>query len=194
MAGTCTLYGNTNTNRGPRFSGQKELIAKFECTDGQTIAGTAIVTANEKVIITGDLTTYGANLNFGDGILPADVDTSTSQLDLSQYENVTLYAWNGSNGETLLLKIYTAPPMVPHLSAGNNTQEIYSTMTVGENAASGFHGWGLEGSEITILTQKTCPPQKISSTGSLIAVTAKAGVGDMEAGDVVKVWLVGERA
>lgn len=181
MAGTCTLYAHRN--KGPRFSGHKELIAYFECTDGQQLEG-AVLNA-QKVLITGDTSGTISNVTAPSG------DTTPAILDLNQYENVTLYAYNGGNDEVLTLSIFTAPVQ----STEANRIAAYQNMTDGLDAGSRPYGWGLEGAAFTIAAGETCAPQKISSTGGLIAVTGQATTnGPYDAGETIKVWLVGERA
>ena len=179
MAGTCTLYAHKN--RGPRYAGHKELIAYFECTDGQNLAG-AEITNTEVVLITGDLT--NANVSAPGG------DTRPGELDLSQYENVTLYAYNGGDDEALQLKIYTAPVQTTKA----NKDAAYAAMTVGLNSAAEAYGWGLEGAAIAVAAVSTVAPQKLSSTGGLIAVTGEVTANHPYGSETIKIWLVGERA
>ena len=181
MADTvCYLYDSKN--RGPKFSGHKELIAFCDAPDGLALDQSAI-SSTEQVMITGDTTNTYVNTASG--------DTQPGFLDLNEYENVTLYAWNGSDGEVLTLKIYTAPVQD---TVANKAAAYAAGFPVHYAAAtSGPYGWGLEGAAITVATQTACAPQKISSTGGLIAVTATGDAG-FETADEVKIWLVGERA
>ena len=181
MAGTCTLYAHRN--RGQSFSGQKALIAYFECSAGQQLEG-AVLNA-QKVLITGDTSGTISNVTAPSG------DTTPAILDLHQYENVTLYAYNGGNDEVLTLRILTAPVQTTEA----NRIAAYQNMTDGLDAGSRPYGWGLEGASFTVAAGETCAPQKISSTGGLIAVTGQATTnGPYDAGETIKVWLVGERA
>ena len=89
------------------------------------------------------------------------------------------------------MKIYTAPVQD---TVANKAAAYAAGFPVHYAAAtSGPYGWGLEGAAITVATQPAGAPQKISSTGGLIAVTA-TGDATFETADEVKIWLVGERA